>query len=136
MAICFKSKLHNVKDIPQDSRSPIEKYGKGVTKAEDLTAVNTDDFSYADTDNGLVNTTASILVSLPRIKFHLKLFNYCIGLSNGSNKKSITLNLSKEEELFPYFPSVTNTKANIFYVGCLVNRGFNERNGVDPSYFY
>ncbi|KAL0087592.1 hypothetical protein J3Q64DRAFT_1883374 [Phycomyces blakesleeanus] len=111
MAIRSKSKLHNVKDVPQDSRSPIEKCGKGVTKAEDRTVVNPGDFNYAGTDNGLVNMTTSIPMSLQRMKFHLKLFNYYTALRKVSNEDSIGLNLSKEES-FLHLPSVTNTKAS------------------------
>ncbi|OAD74107.1 hypothetical protein PHYBLDRAFT_158622 [Phycomyces blakesleeanus NRRL 1555(-)] len=49
MTICFKSKLHNVKDVPQDTRTPIGKCDKGVTKTEDRTVVNPGDFNYEGT---------------------------------------------------------------------------------------
>ncbi|OAD67163.1 hypothetical protein PHYBLDRAFT_151771 [Phycomyces blakesleeanus NRRL 1555(-)] len=78
--------LHNIKDIPPNSRTPIGRCGKGVTKAEDRTIVNPDDFNYAGTDNGLVNMTTLIPMSLPRMNFHLKLFNYYTVLSDGSNE--------------------------------------------------
>ncbi|KAL0097138.1 hypothetical protein J3Q64DRAFT_1711616 [Phycomyces blakesleeanus] len=109
MAIRSKSKLHNVKDVPQYSRSPIEKCGKGVTKVEDRTVVNPGDFNYAGTDNGLVNMTASIPMSLQRMQFHLKLFNYYTALSKDSNE---------DKESFLHLPSVTNTKASDVDVGC------------------
>ncbi|OAD73728.1 hypothetical protein PHYBLDRAFT_168162 [Phycomyces blakesleeanus NRRL 1555(-)] len=86
MKIRFKSKLYNVKDVPQDSRGQIEKCGKGVTKVEDRTVVNPGDFNYAGTDNGLVNMPTSIPMSLQRMRFHLKLFNYYTALSKDSNE--------------------------------------------------
>ncbi|KAL0073759.1 hypothetical protein F4703DRAFT_1947382 [Phycomyces blakesleeanus] len=86
MTICFKSKLHNVKDVPQDTKTPIGKCDKGVTKTEDRTVVNPGDFNYEGTDNGLVNMTTSIPMSLQRMKFHLKLFNYYIALSKDSKE--------------------------------------------------
>ncbi|OAD79816.1 hypothetical protein PHYBLDRAFT_139835 [Phycomyces blakesleeanus NRRL 1555(-)] len=64
--------------IPPYSRPPIEKSGKGVTKVGGKTIVNPGYFNYAGTDNGLVKMTASIPVSLPRMKAHLKVLNYYI----------------------------------------------------------
>ncbi|KAL0076839.1 hypothetical protein J3Q64DRAFT_1350867 [Phycomyces blakesleeanus] len=62
--------------------------------------------------------TASIPILLQKMKFHLKLFNYYTALSKGSNEDSVSLNVSKEQESFLHFPSVTNTKASDVDVGC------------------
>ncbi|OAD78635.1 hypothetical protein PHYBLDRAFT_140698 [Phycomyces blakesleeanus NRRL 1555(-)] len=118
MAIRSKSKLHDVKDVPQGSRAPIEKWDKDVPREENRTVASPGDFNYAGTDNGTVNMTTSILMLLKRLKFHLELFNYYAALSKDSNEDSISLNLSKEEELFLHLPSVTSTKARDDDVGC------------------
>ncbi|KAL0097974.1 hypothetical protein J3Q64DRAFT_1818152 [Phycomyces blakesleeanus] len=96
-------------DIPPYSRPPIEKSGKGVTKVGGKTIVNPGYFNYAGTDNGLVKMTASIPVSLPRMKAHLKVLNYYI------RKTGEAWQLRKRGA---------------------VNRIFNERNVIDPNHFY
>ncbi|KAL0095657.1 hypothetical protein F4703DRAFT_1789314 [Phycomyces blakesleeanus] len=111
MAIRSKSKLHNVKDVPQYSRSPIEKCGKGVTKVEDRTVVNPGDFNYAGTDNGLVNMTASIPMSLQRMQFHLKLFNYYTALSKDSNEDKDSMRESESAPVASIDMAIRNFRA-------------------------
>ncbi|KAL0093409.1 hypothetical protein F4703DRAFT_1729865 [Phycomyces blakesleeanus] len=61
--------------------------------------------------------------------FHLKLFGHYTALSTYSNEDNISLRLSKEEETFLRFSSVTNMKASDVDVsrGCFRQRRYLER---------
>ncbi|OAD69930.1 hypothetical protein PHYBLDRAFT_171953 [Phycomyces blakesleeanus NRRL 1555(-)] len=59
----------------------------------------------------------SLKIAEPQLKNAAKLFNYYTALSKGSNEDSVSLNVSKEQESFLHFPSVTNTKASDVDVG-------------------
>ncbi|CEG79134.1 hypothetical protein RMATCC62417_13635 [Rhizopus microsporus] len=118
MANRYHAKLPKVKEPSLNNQTAIKKDEKGLSNAEACELTTPNDFLFAGTDNGVVKMTTSVPLSLPRAKFHLKLYNHCATLESKEIDGASQLDLADEEKSFLNLLKIIETSAGDVDLGC------------------
>ncbi|CEG75922.1 hypothetical protein RMATCC62417_10895 [Rhizopus microsporus] len=119
MANRYHAKLPKAKESSLNNRTAIKKDEKSLSNAEARELTTPNDFLFSGIDNGLVKITTSVLLSLQRAKFHLKLYNHYAALESTEIDGTSQLDLN-EEKYFLNLPEIIGTSAG----GVDLGRGY------------
>jgi hypothetical protein len=122
IATRYHAKLPKAKEPSLSNRTVIKKGEKGLSNAETRELTTLTDFLFAGVDNGLIKMTTSVLLSLQRAKFHLKLYNHYAALESREKDGISQLDLADEEKSFLNLPEIIEASADDVDLDCGYSR--------------
>lgn len=123
MAIRFKDKILAIdSDLTPNTRANkvLIPGQQGINRSQECTLKEPSKFVYSGTDNGLVNLTTSVPLSLDRFAFHIKLYNFYEVLQDEKKTLGDLHNINQFDESIDFLktPQATNISASDIDVGC------------------
>ncbi|CAO3657432.1 unnamed protein product [Mucor hiemalis] len=101
--------------LSTETKTELKKDTRGLFKSEECLLKDPKQFTFCKTDNGLVNMTTAVPLSVERFRFHLKLHNYYSVLDKENASIQIDENESKN---FLKIPKATIISASEVDFGC------------------